>query len=454
MKNFTVWRYALAGAIFGLSFPVVAVLWVLYLHAKAFSWVNVLLVYFEQPLLWMISTAPLFLGAFAFLAGVRQAKVDRLNAELESRIQERENMISDLKTLKAGLQQHVDRQVVELKAAALVAREAAAIRDVELLLKQGVNLIGEQFRFDHAGIFLLDAAGEFAVLQAANSPGGRRMLGRNHKLAVGRTGIVGWVAGSGEARIVLDVRADSDYYANPDLPETRSELAVPLKVRGRVIGVLDVQSNQAGAFTSEDTEVLQILADQLALAIENARLFEESQNALRALEKVYGQQTRQAWRRLLNRRSYAYRYNRLGVETVSQAGTPQDALSGGSSIVVPLTLRGQTLGTIWLQREADQQTWTESEHSLLEEAAGQIALALENARLLEATRLHAERERLAAEISASLRASNDAETILQTALGGLQAALQTRQARLVIAGESIQIARPELQSHPRISADA
>jgi GAF domain-containing protein len=181
----------------------------------------------------------------------------------------------------ARLFDETQRRAVPLRAAAEVARDATAILDVNQLLDETVHLISGQFGFYHAGVFLLDERGEYAVLQAASSEGGGRMLERGHKLQVGKVGIVGYVSDTGEPRIALDVDEDAAHFASSDLPDTRSEMALPLKVRGRVIGVLDVQSTQEAAFSEDDVAVLQTLADQLATAIENARLFEQAQRRVR-----------------------------------------------------------------------------------------------------------------------------------------------------------------------------
>ncbi|MBC7250702.1 MAG: GAF domain-containing protein [Anaerolineae bacterium] len=180
----------------------------------------------------------------------------------------------------AHLYEEAQRRATQLAAAAEVARDATAILELNQLLDETVHLISEQFGFYHAGVFLVDERGQYAVLRAASSEGGKRMLERGHKLRVGQVGIVGYVAATGEPRIALDVGEDAAHFVNPDLPETRSEMALPLISRGRVIGVLDVQSTQPGAFSDEDVAILRTMADQLATAIENARLFEQTQRSL------------------------------------------------------------------------------------------------------------------------------------------------------------------------------
>ena len=186
----------------------------------------------------------------------------------------------------AQLYDETIRRATQLAVASEVARDAAAILDVEQLLDETVRLISERFGFYHAGVFLLDDKREYAVLHAASSDGGRRMLERRHKLKVGEVGIVGFVIGTGEPRIALDVGKDAVHFANPDLPDTRSEIALPLAVRGQVIGVLDVQSTEVGAFTEGDVATLQTMADQLAVAIESARLYQMLQQEAKQLALI------------------------------------------------------------------------------------------------------------------------------------------------------------------------
>lgn len=312
----------------------------------------------------------------------------------------------------------------QLEAASRVAQQAAAIRDVGQLLEQATRLISDYFGFYHVGIFLLDERREYAVLRAASSESGQRMLAQGHKLRISRVGIVGKAAVSGEPCMALNAGADAVYF-NPDLPLTRSQVALPLKVQERVIGVLDVQSTQERAFTEDDVAVLQILADQIALALENARLQEEGIRTMRELDTLYGQIARKGWRERLARQPAAYRYTSLGVEPIppppasgefSPAHSP-DAMQKEKErrLVAPIRLRGQTLGSIVLQQDPEQEPWSSEEIALLENVSGQVALALESARLLEETRRLAAREQLIGEITARIRESLDVDRVLQTA---------------------------------------
>ncbi|TEU18828.1 MAG: GAF domain-containing protein, partial [Anaerolineales bacterium] len=175
----------------------------------------------------------------------------------------------------ARLYEEAQRRATQLAAAAEVSRDAISTLDMGQLLTNTVNLIRDRFGFYHAGVFLVDDAGEYAVLQAATGEAGQKMLEQQHKLKIGEVGIVGYVTARGEPRIALDVGQDAVHFDNPLLPSTRSEMALPLTVRGRVIGALDVQSAKEAAFSDEAVATLQTMADQLAIAIENARLYEE-----------------------------------------------------------------------------------------------------------------------------------------------------------------------------------
>ncbi len=184
----------------------------------------------------------------------------------------------------ARLYEETQRRARQLEAAAEVARSATAILDVNELLDATVHLISDTFGFYHAGVFLVDEAGDYAILHAASSEGGRRMLEQGHQLAIGEVGIVGYVTATGNPRIALDVGEDAVHFANPYLPETHSEMALPLISRGEIIGALDVQSVHRAAFTEEDVSSLQTMADQLANAIKNAQLFETTSQRVAELE--------------------------------------------------------------------------------------------------------------------------------------------------------------------------
>jgi len=208
--------------------------------------------------------------------------------EIGSLAQSFNYMTNELSQLYQSLEERVMQRTNEIRFAAEVARDATAIQDIEKLLDEAVNLISERFGYYHTAVFLLDEDQEYARLRAASSEGGKRMLRRGHILPVGKTGIVGNVTDQGTMRVAQDVSQDIEYYANPDLPNTKSELSLPLTVSGNVIGALDVQSQQLNAFSEGDILILQIVADQLAVAIENARLLKRQITLADLRSKVIG----------------------------------------------------------------------------------------------------------------------------------------------------------------------
>jgi|WetSurMetagenome_2_1015567.scaffolds.fasta_scaffold85659_2 GAF domain-containing protein len=330
-------------------------------------------------------------------------------------------LLNQLQISQTGLEKQIEermrnlaRKTSYLQAAAWVAHEATALQDINTLLKRTAELISSRFGFYHTGIFLLDDSGAYAILQAASSEGGQRMLARGHKLDVGLQGIVGAAAYQNRSRVVLDVENDKDYYKNPDLSLTRSEAAIPLAARGKILGVLDIQSTEIAAFNQDDVDLLQTMGDQIALAIQNARLITESQETLHRLESATTENIRRIWRENIQGDKHSFRYSSMGLSPVTQLGTTSasdDATS--NQLDIPITLRGQRLGTIILRRTTEN-AWGETDRSLAIEIASQVGLALENARLLDEAQRRAAQEQSLSELSAHLSSSLDPDTILRT----------------------------------------
>ncbi|MDR3577082.1 MAG: GAF domain-containing protein [Anaerolineaceae bacterium] len=184
------------------------------------------------------------------------------------------------------LLREAQRRALELQSAAEIARDTSSTLSLETLLSRIVNLMVERFSFNHASIFLMDETNRSAVIQESTGAAGQEMKQRKHKLAVGSKTIVGTVAGSGNPVVVNDTSQSDIYFANPLLPETRSEMGIPLKLGKKIIGVLDIQANRANAFSQDDIAVLQILADQIAVAIDNAKAYQLSQKAIAEMTEV------------------------------------------------------------------------------------------------------------------------------------------------------------------------
>ncbi len=354
------------------------------------------------------------------------------------------SMAERLKVTRNEMEERIAQRTAEalrhstlIKTAAEVGHIVNQIREVERLLPQAAQLISERFGFYHVGIFLLDERGEYAVLKASNSLGGQRMLARGHKLKVGETGIVGYAAGQRTPRVALDVGEDAVYFDNPDLPHTRSELAVPLMVGDEVLGVLDVQSTHPNAFSTEDFDVMQALANQIAVAIANARLFARSQQALEDIRRAYGEVNRQAWDALLNAGkevSFAsIGSDALPVEAAWDDISQQVAASGRPLAVstpdergcyrltLPVQSSGLTLGVISAYKSGSP--WAEIEIALLENVLRELGLTLESSRLFEESQRRAQLEQASAQVVTRLRETLDIQAMLRTAAQEIRQAL-------------------------------
>jgi GAF domain-containing protein/HAMP domain-containing protein len=363
-------------------------------------------------------------------------------AELEDRV---ENRTQELKQRNEIL---VFRSN-QLRTVSEVARSIVTSQELTVLLDSITNLISLRFGFYHVGVFLVDEIREFAILRAANSEGGQRMLARNHALKVGQVGIVGYVTGTGEARIASDVGEDATFFNNPDLPFTRSEMALPLRVGDEIIGALDVQSTEAAAFTVEDIELFSTLADQVSIAIYNNRLYNETVRALAEAENTHRKYLQGEWgSELKNRPAKAYRYT---PQELAPADLPQeeiaDVLSTGKPtrlaevqldgttrlvMTVPILLRGETIGVIRVQDQGAERTWSEDELLSVQDIAQQVGTALETTRLFEKTVLRAERERKVLEITGRIRSTNDPQEMLAIAAAELQKALGATRAQITL----------------------
>lgn len=341
-----------------------------------------------------------------------------------------QDMIGKLEQRVTDRTRDLESQTLRLRVAAEIARDAASARDLQELLVQTAKLICDRFNFYHTGIFLVDHNKEYAVLIASPTEAGRKMIENHHRLRVGETGIVGRVAATGEPRVTLNTGSDAVYFNNPYLPNTHSEMSLPLKVGNNVIGVLDVQSEQAEAFSQDDVSIMQILADQLAIAIERTRLLEEVERNLKELESAYGRFTAENWNRstagsLANHKGY--RFDHVRIEPIDELPElAESAIKTGSimssngskpdsdqerKVAVPIKLRGQTIGVINLKLKEGYDSNTVA---VIESVTERLAAAMESARLYEEARQRADREQSISRITTAISSSTEYEQILQT----------------------------------------
>ncbi len=371
-------------------------------------------------------------------------------------------LIGSLEEQVAERTQDLEKRSAYLEATAEVGRVATSILETDQLTQQVVELIRERFGLYYVGLFLVDEAREWAVLRAGTGVAGQIMLARGHRIKVG-TGMIGWSVAHAQPRVALEVGEDAVRLATAELPETRSETALPLRSRGQVLGALSVQHTLPGAFDQDTLAVLQTMADQVAVALDNARLFAEGQAALEAASRAYGELSLQAWNDLSRTHpEWGYRFAQKSVTSVEgdwrsemlqaiQTGQSvqrspglaigrDPELAGSSSLersreseagggaegptlAIPLKVRNQVVGVLSFRKEKMSDAWTAEEVALLETLSEQLSMALESARLHQDTQYRAARQRVVGEVTARIRESLDLETVLRTTATEMRQAL-------------------------------
>jgi GAF domain-containing protein len=373
---------------------------------------------------WLVGTAGLFLAALvsglalnAYLRSLENQTTEALSAA-QGFDQERQRLESQIQNQGKDL----ERRLVQIRTAAEISKSISSMLDQSTLLKQVCELVKERFGLYYVGLFLLEPGGageQYAVLAAGTGEAGVQMIAERHRLQVGGDSMIGWATANRQARIALDVGKEAVRFDNPHLPLTRSELALPILSQHALIGAMSIQSEAEAAFDQDDILVLQGIADVLAGAIENARLFAETQANLEEIRSLHRQYLKRAWSEALERmESREYSFER------------QDELTPGEEALraaeFPIRLREQQIGSLMLETDASR-NFSEEELALIDSVVNQAALALENARLLEESRLTVERERTASTISAKVWASGNIDMVLRTTLLELAAALDAEQ---------------------------
>jgi PAS domain S-box-containing protein len=344
--------------------------------------------------------------------------------------------------------QSLERRSVQLLASAEIARAAASILDPRELIKQIVQQVRAAFDLYYVGLFLTNPANQFAILQAGTGEAGEKMLASGWKLPIDQQSMIGRCIATGQADIQLDVEKAPARQRNPYLPDTRSEMALPLASRGQVLGALTIQSTQPAAFSEEDVAILQTMSAQVATAIANAQLFEQTQAALQALESTQRRYQLQAWSEYNQRRQISgYMHTAEGLSALESDLLPEvqktlveqqpliwpgNGDEAEAEVTVPLTLRDQPIGVLGLKGRPGKRAWSEEEIALAKEIGEQFALAAESLRLLDETQRRAARERLVAEITTKIRATNDPQAMLSTAISELRQALHAQRTQVSI----------------------
>ena len=395
---------------------------------------------------WLSATAAIILLGTIIVLGFQKLQTEinegqkQTNFALNKLEEERNKLDERIKLRTADLDivaKNSERRARQFEAISQVVKAVSSIQELDTLLPRITQVISEQFNTYHTGIFLLDNEREFAVLRASNSDGGRKMLKRGHKLQIGQTGIVGFVTATGRARITLDVGADAVYFDNPDLPDTRSEIALPLQYSGQIIGALDVQSTESNAFGQDDVEALSTLADQVAVTINNTLILEEARKSLSESQSTFNKLTRESWK-VMRPKSLGLGYQSAGsiitqLEHPLEGETIQEAIAkdktvisneanASSNLTIPIRLRGQVVGVMSLRTHKNRKL-SSDEADIAEAVTERLSLAIETAVLLQSTQHRADIERITTDISSKIGASTRFETILQTAAQELSRAL-------------------------------
>ncbi len=410
-------RYAAAGAVFGCAFPVVATAIGLFAQRLPWSAANVLATQATDPLLWIIDTAPLFLGLLAAFAGRRQDALLATHEDLKLSHQ-------DLTTLRSSLERSVEERTAELDqrnallAALLsVTNRISGSPEVAGILAIVVDQVPQYFDGLQASIYLLDPSAGTLVLKAASSDAGKARLAQGYSVEVGGNDLVSRAAAHGT----------SETAQSEDGTQSTSEVAIPLSTRGRIVGVLALQPPHPRLLKPHEIEVLQLLADQVAAALDSARLLEESRSSVAQLQKVLREQTDESWQAYLTHQSMSLQYTPSGIRALPEEPRPRSK----DSLQVPLALRGWQMGSLSLERKGDQQ-WTDEERQLVQKVVLQVALAIDNNRLLNETRRRALHEQTVSELSARFNQNVEIDALLRTAVREFAGLPEVNEASVVI----------------------
>jgi GAF domain-containing protein/HAMP domain-containing protein len=329
-------------------------------------------------------------------------------------------MVSRLQSLQKDLEEKVDERTSQLKAINEVGRVATSILDPDELLKRVVDLITKEFGYYYSAIYLLDSSGQWCDLKAATGEAGRVLKESKHQVEVIETNIIGKSVRTRQAQVLLETDDKTFRNKNPLLPYTRSEIALPLFVGDQILGAMDVHSTQDAAYKESDIETLQNMANQVAISLDNARLFAETRHRLNELRNIQKQYLREAWID-----------SNLPQGGISVALGDRTFIDGGESednfIEFPISIRDQIIGHLKL---GGNESLSSEDKNWIQAIATQAALALENARLLEESQSTAMREKFVTEITNKIWASTSMDSVLQTAIRELSQILDASEATI------------------------
>lgn len=382
-----------------------------------------------EPANWIVYSVD-----FSIIGAVIVLAIGRFKGAFIRVIQELQTAFNALAIERTQLERKVLERTDELEAntsqlrtSTSVARTVAEIQDITELLETVPRLVSEKFGYYHVGLFILDEQKKTAFLQSASSATGKQLIGQAFRVDPAKRSAINMVVEQNQRVISSD--SDAEYFLRDEnFPLTRSRMILPLAVRGNVLGMLDMHSDQNQVFGTQDAEILQSFADLVAISFDNARLINETKSLVTQLEINTSIQTQRTWAKLTSRHKPAYQYTPAGVRPVF-AKDKQDNESG---LRVPLVLHGQNIGAIKLKRKGVVSEWSERERALVEKIADQIALALENSRLVDEAQKSALRDQMIANISTRIRETLDVESVIRTAATELQRVFDLKEAEISI----------------------
>lgn len=390
---------------------------------------------------WITSSIGFLLYSLV-VAGSINMFIEGLEKNMTRQAELTKNLEKERNALEVRVQertQNISRRMLQLRTASEITHSLSALADPDEMLHQNVELIRERLDLYYVGVFLLDSTGQNAVLQAGTGEAGRKMIADGHRLAVGGNSMIGWAISNRKARIALDVGTEAVRFSNPNLPLTRSELALPIIARDTVLGAMTVQSSVPNAFDDDDITVLQGIADSLGVALDNDHLFRTTRQALEDIRAANLERVQKSWAETIET------YGDLSYDFENSSAAPLD--ENAEKIEVPLVLRDEVIGYVTL--ESDRQQLTKEEASFIENITNQTAIALENARLLEETERRAIQEKKLNELTASFSRALTIDEILRAAaveLGQLPSVAGVS-VRMAPAGKSIQSTSDETAGH-------
>ena len=360
---------------------------------------------------WISAAGAVFMFGIVIVFGFIRLENESLQSQTEI-----DNYVEALQNERTNLEQKVQDRTSALRKINEIGRAVNSILDPRDLLPRAAQLIQREFNSYFTAIYLIDSTGHRAELQTATGEAGKVLSEHNHYVDINGKSLIAQAIQTKQGLVVSNNSAERVRVENPLLPYTRSQVTLPLIAGEEVLGVLEMHSSTPEAFTSQDVDTYQNMANEIAIAIENSKLYQEAQQSLFEMRATQRQYLRDAWNSLTSTESLTYA---VGDETLDPEIEKE----------IPLSIRGQVIGQIKL---GNTNEWNAETQSLIEEIASHASQALENARLVEDSQATATREQLANQIISKIWASNNMDTILQTTVRELGKALEASEVEIEI----------------------